>query len=501
VTPPTPLLEMIGIEKSFPGVRAIRHGRLDLFAGEVLALLGENGAGKSTLIKVLGGAHQPDAGIIRFDGTPVRIASPQDARRLGIVIVHQELNLVPALSARENIFLGRERTRAGFLCRADEQRQAEELFRRINIRIDPEAPCRDLTVAQQQCVEIAKALSQKARILVLDEPSAVLTDQEVETLFAIIRDLQSQGIGIIYISHRLDEIFALADRATVMRDGEHIDTQPVKGLNRERLIELMVGRKLEQEFPKEKALLGPVRLVVRNLCRGNKVKDVSFSVRAGEVLALTGLVGAGRTESVRLIFGADPPDSGTIELDGRPLAIRSPRAAIRARIGLLPEDRKAQGLVLGQSARDNFGLPNLPALTRFGFVERKRESETFGRYVDSLRIKISDQEQLAKNLSGGNQQKVVLAKWLERHCEVIIFDEPTRGIDVETKHEIYRLINCLAAQGKAIILISSELTEVMGMADRILVMHEGRITGEITDVPAATQETVMKLAVSRCGAN
>jgi ABC-type sugar transport system ATPase subunit len=491
----TPLLEMIGIEKSFPGVRAIRQGRLVLFAGEVLALLGENGAGKSTLIKVLGGAYRPDAGTIRLDGKPVRIASPHDARRLGIAIVYQEFNLVPGLSARENIFLGREQTRAGFPSRADEHRQAEELFRRLNIRIDPETPCRELTVAQQQCVEIAKALSQQARILVLDEPSAVLTDQEVEKLFGIIRDLQSQGIGILYISHRLDEIFALADRATVMRDGEYIDTQPVQGLSRERIIELMVGRKLEAEFPKQKVPLGPVRLAVRNLCRGNKVKDVSFSVRAGEVLALTGLVGAGRTESARLIFGADPPDSGTIELDGRPLHIRSPRAAIRARIGLLPEDRKAQGLVLGQSARDNFALPNLPALTRFGFVQRRRESETFGRYVDTLRIKISDEDQLAKNLSGGNQQKVVLAKWLERHCEVIIFDEPTRGIDVGTKHEIYLLINRLAAQGKAIIMISSELPEVLGMADRILVMHEGRITGEITDVPAATQETVMRLAV------
>ena len=491
-----PLLEMIGIEKSFPGVRAIRHGRLDLFAGEVLALLGENGAGKSTLVKVLAGAHRPDAGTIRIDGRPVHIASPLDAQRLGIAVVFQEFNLVPALSARENIFLGRERTRAGFLSRADERRRVEGLFRRINIRIDPEIPCCDLTVAQQQCVEIARALSQEARILVLDEPSAVLTDREVEKLFAIIGELRSQGIGIIYISHRLAEIFALADRATVMRDGEYIDTQPVKGLSRERVIELMVGRKLEEEFPKEKAPLGPVRLAVRNLCRGNKVKDVSFSVRAGEVLALTGLVGAGRTETARLIFGADPPDSGTLELDGQPLRVRSPRAAIRARIGLLPEDRKAQGLVLGQSARENFGLPNLPALTRLGFVERQRESEAFGGYVETLRIKVSHEDQLAQNLSGGNQQKVVLAKWLERHCDVIIFDEPTRGIDVGTKHEIYLLINRLAAQGKAIIMISSELPEVLGMADRVLVMHEGRIAGEITDVAAATQETVMKLAVS-----
>ncbi len=494
--PSTPLLQMSGIEKSFPGVRAIKHGRLELFAGEVLALLGENGAGKSTLIKVLAGAHQPDAGTIAIDGQPVQIRSPQDAQRLGIAVVYQEFNLVPALTARENIFLGREKTRAGFVDRASEQRQAEELFRRMNVRIDPEVLCRELTVAQQQCVEIAKALAQKARIIVLDEPSAVLTDQEVTKLFAIIRELQTQGIGIIYISHRLDEIFALADRATVMRDGEYVDTQPVKNLNRERIIELMVGRKLDREFPKEKAPIGPARLVARNLSRGDKVKNVSFTVHAGEVLALTGLVGAGRTETVRLIFGADQPDTGSLELDGKPLRVRNPRAAIRAGIGLLPEDRKGQGLVLGQAVRENFGLPNLPALTRLGFVDHRRERETFGRYVDALKIKISDQEQLAKNLSGGNQQKVVLAKWLERHCELIIFDEPTRGIDVGAKYEIYLLMNRLAAEGKAIIMISSELPEVLGMADRILVMHEGRITGEITDVAAATQESVMKLAVS-----
>ena len=281
-----------------------------------------------------------------------------------------------------------------------------------------------------------------------------------------------------------------------MRDGEYVDTQPVKNLNRERIIELMVGRKLDREFPKEKAPIGPARLVARNLSRGDKVKNVSFTVHAGEVLALTGLVGAGRTETVRLIFGADQPDTGSLELDGKPLRVRNPRAAIRAGIGLLPEDRKGQGLVLGQAVRENFGLPNLPALTRLGFVDHRRERETFGRYVDALKIKISDQEQLAKNLSGGNQQKVVLAKWLERHCELIIFDEPTRGIDVGAKYEIYLLMNRLAAEGKAIIMISSELPEVLGMADRILVMHEGRITGEITDVAAATQESVMKLAVS-----
>lgn len=487
---------MIGIEKSFPGVRAIKHGRLELIPGEVHALLGENGAGKSTLIKILAGAHQPDAGEIKVNGERVEIRSPLDAQRLGIAVVYQEFNLVPALTARENIFLGREKTRGGFTSPATERREAEALFRRINIQIDPDTPCRDLTVAQQQCVEIAKALSQNARIIVLDEPSAVLTDREVEKLFAIIRDLQSHGIGIIYISHRLDEIFALADRATVMRDGEYIETQPVARLSRERIIELMVGRKLDQEFPKQRATIGGERLVVRNLQRGDKVKDVSFHVSAGEVVALTGLVGAGRTETVRLIFGADAADSGSVELDGRLLHLRGPRDAIRAGIGLLTEDRKAQGLVLGLSVRENFGLPNLPSLTRRGFVQARREREAFAGYVETLRIKISGHDQLAKNLSGGNQQKVVLAKWLERHCEVIIFDEPTRGIDVGAKYEIYLLMNQLAAQGKAILMISSELPEVLGMADRILVMHEGRISGEIADVAAATQQDILKLAMN-----
>ena len=486
---------MSGIEKSFPGVRAIQHGRLDVRRGEVHALLGENGAGKSTLIKILGGAEQPDAGEIRIDGEPVRIRSPLDARRLGIAVVYQEFNLVPALSARENIFLGRERTRAGFNTSAAERVQALELFLRLKVAIDPETPCRELTVAQQQCVEIAKALSQDARIIVLDEPTAVLTDREVEMLFGIIRELKSRGLAVIYISHRLDEIAAIADRATVMRDGETIATRRVAELSREQIIELMVGRKLDQEFPKREVTPGAERLVVRNLQRGDKVRNVSFNIRAGEVLALTGLVGAGRTETARILFGADQPDAGSIELDGRLLHLNNPRDAIRAGIGLLTEDRKGQGLVLGQSVRENFALPNLPELTRFGFVTQTRERTAFAGYVDALRIKIASPKQPAKNLSGGNQQKVVLAKWLERECEVIIFDEPTRGIDVGAKYEIYLLINRLAAQGKAILMISSELPEVLGMADRILVLHEGRVTGEISDVAGATQQQLLRLAV------
>jgi ABC-type sugar transport system ATPase subunit len=489
-----PLLAMRGICKSFPGVQALQDVDLDLHAGEVLALLGENGAGKSTLIKILGGAHRPDAGTLALDGRPAAIADPVAARRAGVAVIYQEFNLVPALSARANIFLGQERWRLGLLADRAECRRARELLDRLGLAIDPETPCAELTVAQQQAVEIAKALAFDARILVMDEPTAALTGQETERLFAIIRELKARGIGIIYISHRLDEIFAIADRVTVLRDGRHVATRPVAEVTRDGLIELMVGRKLANEFPPRAVSIGPERLVVRDL-RGGVVKGVSFAVRAGEVLGLAGLVGAGRTEAARLLFGADRAAGGTVELDGRALRLRSPRDAIRDGICLLTEDRKAQGLVLIQSVRENFALPNLPHLSRLGFVDGRRERAALARYVAALRIKAGDPEQPVRNLSGGNQQKVVLAKWLESNSAVIIFDEPTRGVDVGARYEIYQLINELAGQGKAVLLISSELPEVLGMADRILVMRAGRIAGELPDVRAATQEQVLRLAV------
>jgi ABC-type sugar transport system ATPase subunit len=492
-----PLLRMSGIRKAFPGVQALDGVDLDLRTGEVLALLGENGAGKSTLIKILGGAHGPDEGSVEINGRTAEVGTPRVAKAAGIGIIYQEFNLVPELSARENIFLGQEPSHICLIQKRVEKECARDLFSRLGVEINPETPCRDLTVAQQQVVEIAKALAQEARVIVMDEPSAALSPREVEGLFRVVRELCAQGIGVIYISHRLDEIFEIADRVTILRDGRHVATRPISDLNRDEMIKLMVGRSLDKEFPSRDNRTGPVRLAVSNLSSGVKVRNVSLEVRAGEVVGLTGLVGAGRTETARLIFGAERPETGTLELDGRPLSMASPRDAISQGICLLTEDRKSHGLVLGQTVQENFGLPNLRQFSHYTFINRSGESEAFAGYVDKLQIKIVGHNQVTKTLSGGNQQKVVLSKWLQRNASVIIFDEPTRGIDVGAKYEIYQLINQLAVDGKAVLMISSELSEVLGMSDRVLVMNEGIVTGEITDVAQATQADIMQLATRR----
>ena len=489
------LLTLRSIDKHFPGVHALKSVDFELSQGECLALLGENGAGKSTLIKILGGAHSPDSGRIELDGKEVVFQHPTDSLDAGIAVIYQEFNLVPGLSAGENMFLGIEPNDYGWVRREDEMRKAIEILKRIGSIIDPNTRCDELTVAEKQMVEIAKALVRKARILIMDEPSAALTNKEVERLYELVDELKSQGLGIVYVSHRLEEVERLADRAVVLRDGERVGELLRDEMKRNRIIELMVGRPMDSEFPTEAREVGDLRLRARNLSRGSKVKNISLDVRAGEILALTGLVGAGRTETVRLLFGADHRDGGMIELDGKELTIRNPHDAINAGICLLTEDRKEQGLVLGLSVKENFGLPNLGKFSRNGMIDQNEELNRFIHYVESISIKISDPHQLAGKLSGGNQQKVVLAKWLEKNAEILIFDEPTRGIDVGAKFEIYQWMNQLAKQGKGIIMISSELPEVLGMSDRILVLKEGELMGEVANGPGVTQEKLMAMAI------
>ena len=494
----TPLLQMTDIGKSFPGVLALDGVSIHLHCGEVLGIIGENGAGKSTLIKTLGGAHRADTGQILLDGTPIDLTTPARAQAAGIGIIYQEFNLVPFLTVRENIFLGRARHRAGIVNVREERRATGRLFQRLGMNLDPEAPVAHLSIAEKQLVEIAKALHSKIRVLVMDEPTATLTPSEVSKLFEIIDDLRRQGIGIIYISHRLDEVLEYADRVVVLRDGKKVTDKPIVETDRREMIELMVGRSIENEFPKHelerRSSSRQPRLEVDGLGWADRVVDVSFSVHAGEVLGVTGLVGAGRSEVARLIAGAEQPDVGTIKVDGQAARFSSPRDAIDRGICFLTEDRQGQGLVLAHAARENFGLPNLDRFSRRCILNLRNETSALLRFVDSLKIKMASPQQPVAHLSGGNQQKLVLAKWLERDCEIVIIDEPTRGIDVGAKYEIYLLINELAARGKAIILISSELPEVLGMADRILVMRGGRIAGEITKPATATQQQIMELA-------
>lgn len=487
---------MQGIAKSFPGVKALDDVTFEVQAGEVHALMGENGAGKSTLMKILAGAYQADAGQIFLDEQPVTISSPQEATKLRIEIIYQEFNLVPQLTIAENIFLGREPRGSlpAWLDRKRMQEEAQGLMDGLGANIDVRTKVSRLSVAAQQMVEIAKATSRKSRILVMDEPSATLTEHELDNLYRLIRQLKADGVSIIYISHRMDEVFSICDRITVLRDGKTVGTRMTSEVSPDKLIKMMVGRTLEDNFPKVASEPGAAVLEVDHLSRKGAIQDVSFKVRAGEVVALAGLVGSGRTEIARCIFGADSYDSGKITLEGKPLVTHGPKSAIKAGIGLVTEDRKGQGLVLDLTVRENTTLAALPSLSKLGFVEKNRERSVTQDYIKSLDIRTPSGEQRVKNLSGGNQQKVVLSKWLLTQSKLLILDEPTRGIDVGAKVEIYQLMNRLTAQGIGILMISSELPEVLGMADRILVMREGRLVGELSRAEA-TQEKIGEMAV------
>jgi ribose transport system ATP-binding protein len=486
---------MRGISKSFPGVRALSDVSLDVRPGEVLALMGENGAGKSTLMKIMAGAQPPDGGEILLDGKPVVLSTPLVAMELGIGIIYQEFNLVPQMSVTDNIFLGREMNAGGWAKDAEMNAEAQRLMDGLGARVDVRRPVEKMTVANQQMVEIAKATSRKCRVIAMDEPSATLTDHELENLWRLIRQLKAEGVGIVYISHRMEEVFAIADRVTVLRDGRSIGTRPISEVTQGELIQMMVGRPLEETFPKVVAEKGEPVLEVRGLTRNGVLHDVSFTVHAGEIVALAGLVGAGRTEIARCIFGADLFDSGEIRLNGEKLTLRSPQDAIHAGIGMVTEDRKAQGLVLELSVRENTSLAALQSLSRgWGVIDRIRERQVAQDYVKSLGTRTPSIEQRVRNLSGGNQQKVVLSKWLLTDSKLLIVDEPTRGIDVGAKAEIYQLMNALTARGIAILMISSELPEVLGMADRVLVVREGRIVGAM-DRGEATQERIGHLVL------
>lgn len=486
---------MRGIAKAFPGVQALSDVSFTLYAGEIHALVGENGAGKSTLMNILTGAVPKDAGTILLRGQPVEITDPRRAIELGIAIIHQELTLIPHLTVAQNIYLGREpRGRVpGTVDWAALNRQAGELLARLGLDLRPTTPVAELSIAQRQMVEVAKALSLNADIIAMDEPTSALSEREVETLFGFIRQLRRQGVGLIYISHRIAEVFALADRVTVLRDGRHVGTAPVQAVDEAQIINWMVGRTLNELYPKTSRPQPEVVLKVEGLRRANSLHDISFELHRGEILGLAGLVGAGRTDVVRALFGIDPVDGGRIWLEGRPVRITSPQEAIRLGIGLVPEDRKAQGLFLGMAVRQNITLTRLRDLSRVGVIDRRRQDGLARQYVEELRIRTPNLSQRLRTLSGGNQQKVVIARWLTLNPKVLLLDEPTRGIDVGAKVEIYALMSELAARGVGIVMISSELPEILGVCDRILVMRGGRVVGEF-DRAEATQDAIMTLA-------
>ncbi len=497
VKPPDPVIELAGITRSFGAVQALRGVDLTLYSGEVHALVGENGAGKSTLVKILAGIHRPDAGIIKIDGQEVELHNPVQSRQAGIAVIHQEPTLFPDLNVAENVFMGRHpRDRFGRVDWKRMYQEVERLFASLDVRLNVYTPVQGLSVADQQLVEIAKALSLNSRVLIMDEPTAALSAHEVQQLFAIARQLRERGVAILFVSHRLEEIFELADRVTVLRDGMRVATAPVAELTTQQIIRQMVGRELEMLYPKSEVEAGEVVLDVRGLTRKGVFEDISFQVRRGEIVGFAGLVGAGRTEVARVIFGIDRADAGEIRINGKQVQISSPKTAMKQGIAYVPEDRHQHGLIMDFSIVRNMTLPILRQTSMLGLVDQRREREVARNYSARLQVRSSGIDQLVRALSGGNQQKVVLAKWLITNPSVLILDEPTRGIDVGSKAEVHRIISTLARDGLAIILISSDLPEVLAMADRVLVMHEGRITAEFTHADV-DQEKVMFAATGQ----
>jgi len=490
-----PVLKMKNISKTFPGVVALDNVNFALSSGEVHILLGENGAGKSTLVKIISGAYQKSSGSLTLDGKEIEIKNPRHAQELGISIIYQEFNLIPKLSAGENIFLGREFFLApGVINQKKVHVTAQRLLDDLGVNINARHLVGDLGVAQKQMVEVAKALSLDAKIIIMDEPTSALTNNEIAELFTTIKKLKSRGVSIIYISHRLEELAEIGDRVTVLRDGKYIGTQQISNLSQHDLIRMMVDRELSEQYPKQKLQIGNEILRVEKLNRKESLNDISFTLNRGEILGVAGLLGSGRTELARAIFGADKIDSGMIYIDGKLEVVNSPRNAINLDIGYLSEDRKTEGLVLDLSVQSNVSLASLGRFTKFGVISKKQEKKSAFQYVKDLRIKTPGLNQKVLFLSGGNQQKVVMSKWLSSQAKILIFDEPTRGIDVGSKVEIYQLMNRLKADGAGIIMISSELPEILGMSDRVMIMREGSISG-IYDTDNMTQENILQAAL------
>lgn len=487
-------IEMKNIHKSFGTNRVLAGVNFDLREGEVHALMGENGAGKSTLMNILTGLHSRDEGTIVIDGQETYFSSPKEAEEKGIAFIHQELNIWPEMTVLDNLFIGKEPTSGlGFLNMKQMKALAKEQFGKLSVKIPLTQEAGECSVGQQQMIEIAKALMTKAKVIIMDEPTAALTEREIEKLFEVIRSLKKEGVSIVYISHRMEEIFTICDRITVMRDGKSVDTKPIPDTNFDEVVRKMVGRELTERYPARHPVPGDVVLEVKNISSKGKFENVSFSVRAGEIVGMSGLMGAGRTEMMRAIFGLDPLDSGEIWVRGKKVNIRKPDDAVKHGIGFITEDRKDEGLVLDFSVRENMALTNLFSFSSKGFISAKKELDFVDTLTKRLQIKTHTTETPARNLSGGNQQKVVIAKWIGIGPSVLILDEPTRGVDVGAKREIYQLMNELTERGVAILMVSSELPEVLGMSDRILVVHEGRISGEVSG-ENATQEQIMTLA-------